>query len=529
MAEKSGAPLVEVLLVNTPAMAAKWNAPDGAMDDLFSVDADAHLQKLAACMFPSPAQLPVELVRAALKRKAAVINVQIQRRRLFIGDNGNGISADQWRDLVCAFDASRTAAERENAMAALQSAAVPGIGLLAIFVPGAKNILIENAGSWGKMAINLESGKVRQIPSSPLSRGTRITISRRGGPAAAEIKLLRELCAAVPQDITLNNKKLEKKDLLRRTLARKMVDLGQDGHLAQVAVPDHGDVCRFWLLDQGIPWQALTSAAYHGLIFAAALETSSPPPEPLFDRLASGAAQLYQWLASHYLSFPEKYQERIEELLFKKARLGGDLHLPSEFTPFRLWRCQRPLNLEEVRRKAEQNILYALPHDSDPSLFLNRHQEALLLTPLQQDFLLNHLNLPLVVPALPMGSKRRLAGMFGAAWRKMIHRIPSLPRRQPKVLGDEQLSNEEKQLCRELENYWQLTQLRDNPNAPVVPLAVTMIAGRGLTPSFWLPATRGFTLQLRRRHPLVALAVRRVSCDSANAELAFAALTANDF
>ena len=226
--------------------------------DLLSVDADAHLQKLAACMFPSPIQLPVELVRASLKRGASSIEVQLRNSRLSISDNGQGISNVQWLYLASAFDSGLAAAEREKAIAFLQNDAHPSIGLLAVSMPGRLSIRIENVSSEGRKTMLIEAGKVRQFDSSSWPKGTRISISRSRGGSDAEKKLLRELCAAVPQDIVLNGQKLEKKSMLRRTLVQQAVDSLNSTGPASVAIPARGDVCRIWLLDQGIPWQAFT-------------------------------------------------------------------------------------------------------------------------------------------------------------------------------------------------------------------------------------------------------------------------------
>lgn len=506
-------------------MAASEKKQAGAIADLLSVDADAHLQKLAACMFPSPAQLPVELVRAALKRGAAAVDLQVRNGHLTIRDNGSGISGSQWLSLACAFDSGRGAADRDKAIAALQSEASPGIGLLAVSLPGSLSIKIETAGSEGKRTMHIEAGRVRQLDSCPLDIGTRISISRNQGRAEAEKKLIRELCAAVPQDIALNGRNLERKPLLRRTLAQRLTtDPGPGGIPATVAIPARGDVCRIWLLDQGIPWQAFTCASYHGLVFEAALESAAPPSSTFFSMLAEAAGRLYQWLAEHYLSYPEKYQARIEELLFKKARLGGDLHLLSAFTPFRLWRSQRRLNLEEVGRKAKKEILYALPHDNDPGLVLSRHAQALLLTPLQKDFLLNHMHMPLVTPAPAMGTAGKLNRLFSCCWRTMMRLTAALPHRGVRVLAADQIEVEENCLCRELESHWRRQQFRQAPGGPPWPLTVVMVGGRGLAPAFWLQTGHGGVLHLRRKHPLIRQALHCLRRNPDNSELVFAAL-----
>jgi hypothetical protein len=500
-----------------------------ALGDLLSVDAGAHLQKLAACMFPTPAQLPVEMVRSALGRGAFSVAVEVKRGRLLVDDDGAGITDSQWQELSCALDANRSPADREKAMDSLQRSAAPGIGLLAVFVPGAEAILIENASRGARRAMRVIAGRVRQINAASRTLGTRVTISRRRVPAAAEIKLLRELCAAAKAEISLNGRKIEKKSLLRRPLVRQDIDLGGDGGRAAVAVPARGDICRVWLLDQGIPWQLITSAAYHGLVFEAALESAAMPPAEMFDRLAGAADHLYHWLAGHYLSFPETAQERIEELIFKKMRLAGDLRLTSAFTPFRLWRSEQRLSLEDVRRKAERNILYALPLASDPDLFVDRHQEALRLSPLQKDFLLNHLGLPLVIPAAPMGTQGKMARWFAFISRKIARISERLPRRRIRVPAAGETSAAENSLCRELESFWQHRHGRGQAEAPRPPLAVVMAAGRGFNPAVWRHDAGKDIVYIRRRHPLSVRAARSVARDRANAELAFAALAPRPF
>lgn len=492
---------------------------------LFSVDADAHLQKLASCMFPTPAQLPVELVRSALKRGAVSVAVEIRRSRLVVVDDGAAIAADQWQELAIALDGHGSPAAREKAIAALQSAASPGIGLLAVLVPGVEAIRIDSAGMTGRVTLNFSAGAVRLEEAATASRGTRIVIRRRAGQAAAEKKLLAELCAAVAGEIKLNGRPIMRKPVLRRALVQQGLDIGPGKGAALVAIPARGDICRIWLLDQHIPWQLFTSASCHGLVFDAALESSAPATGDEFAHLAAAAGRLYQWLAEHFSSFPPPYQERIEELIYKKVRAAGDLRLLSAFAPFRLWRSQQRLNLEDVRRRAEKGNLYALPLDGDPGRSLASHQEALLLTPRQRDFLLNHVGLPLVTPADAGVGPGRLARLV-AAWSILAARAASLlPRRRFRPLDPGSLDAAESGLCRELEHYAR----EQHHRPPLALLAVTMIAGRGALPAAWRRGPGAGVLYLRRRHPLVRAAAQRVAADRLNAELAFAALAPEIF
>ncbi|MCU0275827.1 MAG: hypothetical protein MUF02_03050 [Acidobacteria bacterium] len=499
-----------------PAMAMNGSAAT----DLFSVDADAHLKKLAACMFPSPALLPVEMVRAALGRGAASIAVVIRRRRLSFSDDGEGISAKHWHELSRAFDPALDSGTREQAIDALQRASATGIGLLAVFFPDAVSIRIESARGDRSAVLEILNGRARQLEDGPARSGTRVTILRRDGPASSEKNLLRELCVAVPAAITLNGQMIAKGPLLRRNLVHQRVDIAPGREPARVAVPARGDVCRIWLLDRQIPWQAYASAPVHGIVFEAALESTSPPSEAEFRLLAEAAHGLYLWLARHYTAFPAPYQERIEELIFNRAKAASDLRLLSSFSPFRLWRSKQQLNLDEVRRKAEKGHLLVLPANGDPGRWLSRHQEALRLSPLQRDFLLNHLRLPLAEPPASMGRQGLLSLLFSRISRHATDLAARLPRRPLRALPASVQNGDETRLCRALEAHWRTLPGGAQRQRPTV----TMAAGRGLVPALLRPGADGDVCILRRRHPLVILAARSVASDSANVELAFAAL-----
>ncbi len=490
--------------------------------ELLSVDADAHLQKLASSMFPTPAQLPVELVRAALSRRAKKVALKIGRSLLLVEDDGEEIAASHWRHLACALDTNRAPADREQAISALQEAARPGIGLLAVLVPGAEEIRIESPGRENRPALQVRGGTVCSPAVTTLDRGTRIAIRRRNGAIAGEKKLLAELCAAVSGEITLNGLRIEKKPVLRRTLVQQEVDFGPGQGSSLVAILAKGDICRIWLLDQRIPWQLFTSASYRGLVFDAALESRRAATEREFAQLAAAAARLYHWLAEHHPSFPPRYQERIEELLFKKMEMSGDLRLVSSFAPFRLWRSHRRLSLEEVRRKADAGALYALPLNASPERFPCVHQEALQLTPRQRDFLLHIAGVPLI-PLSPAAAGRGMRSRLAGAWTRLTRLLAArLPHRRTGVLDHARLDDGERRLCRELE-----LMAHGHAVAPF-PFHVAMIPGRGLTPCLWRPAKSG-DLLLRRGHPLVKAAVRSVARDRANAELAFTALVPPGF
>lgn len=492
----------------------------GDLSGLLSVDAGAHLRKLAASMFPTPAQLPVELVRAALGRGAGTVTVEVRRRLLAVEDDGRAIAEEEWRRLACALDESRPSLEREQAIADLHESSRPGIGPLAALLPGARDIIISSPGAGARPGLRLAGGALRLPPSAGPHPGTRVVVRRRHGDVAAERRLLAELCAGVDAAIRLNGRPIARKPVLRRALVRQELEPGATAgaRRAAVSVPARGEICRIWLLDHQIPWQLFTSASCAGLVFDAALESRAPATTAEFTALAEAAAGLYDWLCARYPAFPAPWQERIEELVFRRIRAAGDPHLSSAFAPFRLLGSPRRLSLDEVRRKAQSGPLAALPAGIGPARFPDPRQEALLLTPRQIDFLANDAGIPLIVPpavADGQGLPARLAAALRRGGLRLLSRLPLRRLREAAVLRPD-----ETRLCREME-----AQLRERAAVPLpVHVRVAMTPGRGLFPSSWrVEASRG-VLWLRQDHPLVRAAARRLGRDRADAELAWAAL-----
>ncbi|MCP4218808.1 MAG: hypothetical protein GY765_29520, partial [bacterium] len=147
---------------------------------LFSIDVDAHLQKAASHTFGSPSHFPVELVRAALKRGADVVSVEIGRNRIRVVDNGNGFGEADIETLNCILDPARSTAHKEAAIEALQNRS--NYGLLAIFAPSPLRIHIENAllGSSGTTIVT-HGGHLEVLPHSSHGPGTSITLTTGGG------------------------------------------------------------------------------------------------------------------------------------------------------------------------------------------------------------------------------------------------------------------------------------------------------------------------------------------------------------
>ncbi|MCX6556093.1 MAG: hypothetical protein NTW95_01450 [Candidatus Aminicenantes bacterium] len=502
------------------------STPDLILTELLSIDADAHLQKLTANMFPSPALLPVELVRSALKRAAAAISIRVDSERIEIADDGAGIGCEEWRALACLGNGSQDAVAREKAMASLQDAGRPGIGLLAVFCPGIRAVQIENSGQAAKGTLSIAAGRSELRDGNSWPRGTRITIRRRRGPAAEERALLAELCAAaaVAGEIVINGRPLKKKQLLKDCLVSLGDNGGKKPERSRLAVPAQGDVCRIWLLDQGIPWQVLAVAPVQGMVFTAALETDSVPAPPAIAAMAAGARRLYRWLAENYDQFPDHFQSRIEDLLFRQARTEGDYSLLSLCAPFRLRASSRRLSLAEVRHAAAKGALSFTDNDSRAGRFSVPGKNILLLSARQKDFLINHLGLPLVPLNANAATKAKPHRKWGVCRRALAGIQKRFAPAVARIINASRLSEEENVLCRELEKLWQQKMAATTPAAPAITLSVGMVGGRGLAAAFRLKNRFGETLLIKRRHPLTRLALQKITLDRDNRELAFIAL-----
>jgi hypothetical protein len=500
---------------------------EGLPEELFTVDADAHLEKLAAHIFPSPALLPVELLRSSLKRGARAVTVEIKPAQIVISDDGRGIHEDEWRALACLGDAGQGPIAREKAMAAIQERARPSIGLLSVFLPGWQSIVVEDAGAHGRRAMRLLHGDGERAVAGAWAHGTRITIRRRRGPARDEIGLLARLCAGVAAEITLNSRPLAKKPLLSGFLVSMNVGAAQDLPPGQLAIPARGDICRLWLIDQAIPWQVTNRSAAQGLVFAAALETAAPSAPPLLEKLAAQADRLYYWLAENYATFSQDRQARIEELFFRRIRSGGDPDLLTICAPFRSWPGPQRLTLADIRLMAARGALAAMDVNGRYGRLPVREGKILLLSAVEKDFLIDHLRLPVTFLNEPQQNRdrpRRLRALVRAAIGRLFERIfPATP------VESVRLSRAEMDLCLLMEAQWRLERARGNSGAAPAALSVRLVEGRGWAPARGIKNGPCEILQLRRSHPLTRRALLRVAQDAMNVELALAAIMPGHF
>jgi len=488
-------------------------------DFIFSIDVDAHLKKAASHTFGSPAHYPVELVRAALRRGASRIDIQVERHRIEITDNGSGMDEASLETLLCLMDHSKPVQVKEAAVEEMQNR--EGIGLLAIFACNPDEILLENVSKPGPVVrsttIHFKNRKIRQEMFCSIEEGTRVIITGSHRDYLQEKHLLEVFCSSVPREIKLNRELIGNQPLLANQMAVLKIAPSSIVMGGQIGIPLNGAVCHLKLLDKAIPWHHLALPPQEGFIFDAAVEYTGEVTTELIKHLCEYARHLYNWLCDRYTSTMVSNQERIEELIFTHCRLTADESFLKRFSPFRVFNSNRFLNLAQVREKVLAGPLFAVPRRKERIRYITGNKTVLSLPREQADLLINSLGIPVTFldPATHRSNPfPRWWNRLKKFYRKCILFLLPFPAR---VVESGQLTREEQMLMMGI--------LRD-----ISGVNVYMVESRGPFVSVVVPPGPGkkslapnekekARIYIRRQHPLVKKAVKAILIDPRNVEI----------
>lgn len=504
---------------------------------LFSIDVDAHLKKAASHTFGSSSHYPVELVRAALRRGAKRVDVNIRFDRIQVTDDGPGMDRAAIDTLRALLDPSQPTAVKE---AAVESAQSPGgYGLLALFAAAPSRIRVENVSVLGKTHFLFQDRKLSKLYACDLTSGTRITLTiRTHRDISREKQVLNAYCRSVSREIRLNNRLISKQPLLSQQLAMVNITGSKIIPEGTIGIPATGDLCRIRLLDLGIPYRHLTLPPYRGFIFEAAVEyientSNGEISRGLLNHLAEYALQLYQWLARHYGEAAPDIRNRIEELVFTRDRLAGESEstaLLNHFSLFRLFRSSQTLSFPQILQKFGNSPVYAVPRHKERLRYNITGKTVLSLTREHADFLINHKKLPVTFLPPILQRERYFTKFLYSLKRNFKTFVLSLlpTPSNSKYLPVEQLSSSEQTFIKTLNDHLSTTAKVQTSRTPGVHAVI--VSSGGPFPS--IPPKRGKNsesarqpLLFRRRHPLVRKAVRAVETDPANVELFLPLLT----
>lgn len=486
--------------------------------DLLSIDVDAHLQKLAANTFGSRFHYPVELVRSALKRGAQQVEITINLKDIEIRDDGRGIEKEQLALLRDLLAPGQPAAVREQSIEKMKTP--QGIGLLAIFSPSPTRIRIENVTKEARESMLIEKGRLKETGSYTIKSGTRITIDRTSSNRNREEVILKDYCRAVTQDILLNGKAIEKKSIFIPPVMVSMRLKNSPGiGGGVVGIPEKGDLCKIWLLDQGIPWYHLTIRPWKGFIFSAAVEFKEEVTRSFLNQLVEPVTRLYYWLARRYPTYPESYQARVEELLFKHNRISSHTGPVNCFSPFKVFNSPDRLGLSQVIKKTAAGNLYAVPAKENPKKYNAKTGKTLLLSSKQIDFLVNHHRIPLTF-LTPVKYHKNPLRIFHKLTEKVKNIISHLIAAGRKRINRGELGGLEDYFLKALVLHLNTGSNKPHVLLPDQELEAVMINARGLSPAVLKPPL----LLINRKHPLVKKAILAYRLDPRSIELAARAL-----
>jgi len=487
-------------------------------NSLLTVDVDSHLQKLASNSFGSHEHYPVELVRSAIKRGATEIKILINSKKIEIIDNGKGVSQEELNILLTLLDFNLNVNQRENAIESFQTD--NRIGLLAIFSPAPHTIEIENISISGFSGIRIHQGKVVPLATQSIGKGTRISLIRKKVNWQDEVIILKDYCKFIDATIIINDHSLAKKSFLANSMVTTKLRNNSAETYIWAGIPNAGDVCRIWLLDHKIPWYYATIYPWQGFIFEAAVESLDKINEHLLKDVVIGATRLYQWLADNYSSYPIKYQMRIEELLFKHFRLTNSTFFNHSFHPFKRLNPSERLSINQIRKIAFTEDLYAIPTDKDQDQYNTSQKTVLQLSQTQIDFLLNDQSIHITFLPPIAGKRNRIYTYFQSVFRKYQQIMIGIRFINRKTMDSHKLSRDEKQFLTLLNNALSQTSPQSenskNPSAHFINI-------RGILPAITIEKNDGHLNKLiKRKHPLVKNAIQAVTIDPHNIELVLA-------
>ena len=89
--------------------------------ELLTIDTESELRKLAEGTLEGPWQVPTELVRRAIAAGARRVQVQVERSRVVVHDDGHPLSPERQRALARLLDPTRPPSERHESLLALEA------------------------------------------------------------------------------------------------------------------------------------------------------------------------------------------------------------------------------------------------------------------------------------------------------------------------------------------------------------------------------------------------------------------------
>ncbi len=272
--------------------------------DLFTIDVGAEIATLTRCQIQGPWQVPTELVRLAIARRARTVAVDLGRRGLRLRCDADLASGDELRDLATLFDVRAPSPSRQAAIARIEEAGLESL-LWAVGLPGARLDLV-CSGDGRRHATARGAGVEIAVDDAAVGAvSTELRWSCRGLGRRRALAWLETAARFAPAEVTAAGRKIVRgfpDGLYRMRIAEPL-----PGELAVTAT---GDAPALWLLEHGVLSARAVVPGYPA--FAAAIEMSGVAPG------AASADELRTAVTSY---LPRLIDRAVQMLLLLVARL----------------------------------------------------------------------------------------------------------------------------------------------------------------------------------------------------------------
>jgi len=296
-------------------------------DDLLGIDVAAEVTTLCRTQLQGPWQVPAELVRLAVSREAAGVEIERVGGGFLFRCDGALAARGELRDLAVVFDSRAERRHRQEAISRIEAAGL-SVLLWAAGLPGARMQLRVGAAGWaGHAEVGRGRFDLEIDDAAPGAPSTTLRWRCRGLEARRAVAWLRTALRFVPIPVTVCGRPVERG--FSGALYRMRIVVPLPGELAVTAA---GEAPDLWLLVHGVLAARAVVPGYPA--FSAAVEMSGEATagssgdelrgaaNPHLAAVIDEAARMLLLLVDRLPSVEEPVRQRLTTLLLGFASLG---------------------------------------------------------------------------------------------------------------------------------------------------------------------------------------------------------------
>ncbi len=356
-----------------------------------TVDAGAHLRKLASNYYRSEVLNIIELIRSSLKRGGSKVKLRLDKRTIIIEDNGSGISKEQIVKLKNIADLNRSQMEREDEI--LSFIKEYGIDILVIFSFLPLDIKIENNCNNEEDKIFIKETGLFSEKNKSVQSGTKIIIKRKCEDLKIENRIITEYCRNIGDKIEINGKPVIKRTIIQNMIISVNTSKTTDDKSIEIGIAKIGSLCKLWTLNAGIPISVKTFPDINGYIFEIVKGIASTDTTK---ELSKFAEKLYFHLVNNYNLYPKEIKQRIKELIYKHYKITTNPLFINKLNSFNIIGNIKGISVDQLKNIAKNKKIYGVLDRKELKGTDTIGKIILLLDQLDIDLLVNSFNFNII-------------------------------------------------------------------------------------------------------------------------------------